>query len=222
MSDKLKSYKSLVDFLADYLGDNTEVVLHDMRDWHNSVIAIRNGYISGRKVGAPITDLGLAMVRDGSWREAPYRVNYKGLSPTGGVIRSATYFIKDDDGDLIGMLCINMDCSKLMDARDILDTLIAIAPSCARTGGEPEETFNMDVRDLVANNIHRVIPGHVSDLTKMGRQEKIDLVEKLQNMGTFMVKGTIWEVAEVLGVSVPTIYRYLSTIKKENENSSMM
>ena len=51
----------------------------------------------------------------------------------------------------------------------------------------------------------------------MGKQEKIEVVERLQGLGTFMVKGTIWHVADMLGVSVPTVYRYLATIKKENE-----
>lgn len=46
MNKKLEPYISLVDFLADYLGSNTEVVLHDMEDWEKSVVAIRNGHIS--------------------------------------------------------------------------------------------------------------------------------------------------------------------------------
>lgn len=218
MTKKLEPFIGLVDFLADYLGEHTEVVLHDMTDWHCSVVAIRNGYISGRKVGAPITDLGLSMVKDESWRTVPYRVNYKGTSSTGGTIRSATYFIRDDGGSLIGMLCINMDCQSLVDARNVLDSLISIMPvSGSKAAQEPEETFNMDVKDLVASHLRRIVPGHAEDLKKMGRQEKVELVEKLQEMGTFMVKGTIWEVADILGVSVPTVYRYLSTIKKENE-----
>ena len=89
--------------------------------------------------------------------------------------------------------------------------------SGSKAAQEPEETFNMDVKDLVASHLRRIVPGHIEDLKKMGRQEKVELVEKLQEMGTFMVKGTIWEVADILGVSVPTVYRYLSTIKKEHE-----
>ena len=63
----------------------------------------------------------------------------------------------------------------------------------------------------------RVLPSNHGDLRKMGKQEKIEVVERLQGLGTFMVKGTIWHVADMLGVSVPTVYRYLATIKKENE-----
>ncbi len=217
MSKELEPYKILVDFLADYLGDDTEVVLHDMTDWHCSVIAIRNGHISGRKVGAPITDLALEMVKHEAYKDKPYRVNYKGGKGKGDRIRSATYFIKDSDDELIGMLCINMDCQKLMEARNVLNTMISL-PSVEEVSDEPEEIFNIDVRDLVANNVDRVLPGK-TDFKKMGKQEKIELVEKLNAMGTFMVKGTIWEVANLLEVSVPTIYRYLAIIKKGNESA---
>lgn len=219
MPEILNSYKTMVDFLADYLGDSAEVVLHDLTDWHNSVIAIRNGHISGRKVGAPITDMGLSMIKNNVWREYPYRVNYKGSSSTGGLTRSATYFIKDDDGQLVGMLCINMDCTQIVNARNVLDKLINI-PSVVTNANavvEEEESFSIDVRDLVFNNIQRIMPIDGKDLTRLGRQEKINLVERLQTMGTFMVKGSITEVADVLGVSVPTIYRYLSTVKREND-----
>ena len=96
MNKKLEPYVTLVDFLADYLGENTEVVLHDTTDWHNSIVAIRNGHVSGRKIGAPITGLALDMVKSRVYEEQSYKVNYKGLSAHGYTIRSATYFIKDD------------------------------------------------------------------------------------------------------------------------------
>lgn len=63
MNKKLEVYVSLVDFLAEFMGENTEVVLHDMTDWHHSVVAIRNGYISGRKVGDPITEVSLRILK---------------------------------------------------------------------------------------------------------------------------------------------------------------
>ena len=102
MAKDLESYKVLVDFLADYLGENTEVVLHDLSDCQSSIVAIRNGDISGRELGLRLRTMALSSLRM-SLQEAPYRVNYRGMSPRGNIIRSATYFIKDDDGELIGL-----------------------------------------------------------------------------------------------------------------------
>ncbi|WP_275040883.1 PAS domain-containing protein [Salmonella enterica] len=44
----LEPYEFLIDFLADYFGENTEVVLHNLSDLESSIHKIRNGHISGR------------------------------------------------------------------------------------------------------------------------------------------------------------------------------
>ena len=223
MTDKLKPFVQLVDFLADFLGDDAEIVLHDMTDYHCSVVAIRNGHISGRHIGSPISDMSLSMVRDKAWKDASYRVNYKGTSISGEILRCATYFIRDEKQELIGLLCINMNCQKLLEARDILDHLTQITPlvgSSESDDREIEEDFSVDVKDLVVSHLRRITAIPLEDLKKLRRQKKIELVEKLHDMGTFMIKGTIWEVANIFSVSVPTIYRYLATIRKEHKDKN--
>ena len=177
-------------------------------------MAIRNGHISGRKKGAPITGLALDLVKSGAYQEQNYKVNYKGMSAHGYAVKSATYFIKDEKDVLIGLLCINMDCEKLTEARDILDSIIRTGAGDVSFSGA-EETFSIDVNDLVRNNISSIVPGNLDRLRKMKKYEKVELVSKLQDMGTFMVKGTLPEVAELLGVSLPTMYRYLANVKKD-------
>ena len=76
------------------------------------------------------------------------------------------------------------------------------------------ESFNMNVRELVQANLHRVCPGYEEQVGRMSQKEKLEVIEGLSDLGTFLVKGAIGCVAESLGVSVPTIYRYLNMIKK--------
>lgn len=59
----LDIYKGLVPFLGEALGKDCEVVLHDFREPGHSVIAIANGNISGRHVGAPATDFILKLLQ---------------------------------------------------------------------------------------------------------------------------------------------------------------
>ncbi|MGL4605870.1 MAG: helix-turn-helix transcriptional regulator [Eubacteriaceae bacterium] len=217
MNKKLEPYINLVNFLADFLGENTEVVLHDLTDWHRSVVAIRNGHISGREVGAPITDLSLNILRSEVYKEVPFLVNYHGVSRKGDTIRSATFFIKDDNEDLVGMLCINSDCQELMMVRNILNKMINIPEASEEPTVMVAENFNIDVKELVDNNISRISVDLGDRLHKLSKDEKVELVEKLQAMGTFMVKGTVWYLAESMGVSVPTVYRYISLVKKKND-----
>jgi predicted transcriptional regulator YheO len=42
----------------------------------------------------------------------------------------------------------------------------------------------------------------------------VELVRKLDEMGTFSVKGSIWYLANLLNVSVPTLYRYIAQAKE--------
>ena len=58
----LASYCDMIDGLSQYLGSAYEFVLHSLEDMDRSVIKIINGFHTGRKVGAPITDLALSML----------------------------------------------------------------------------------------------------------------------------------------------------------------
>ncbi|WP_077997099.1 PAS domain-containing protein [Paenibacillus larvae] len=46
----LQSYDSIVEGLADYLGDASEIVLHSLEDYQHSVIKIANGHHTGREI----------------------------------------------------------------------------------------------------------------------------------------------------------------------------
>lgn len=58
----LESYKTMAEGLSDYLGSGYEIVLHSLENLDRSVIKILNGYHTGRREGAPITDLALEML----------------------------------------------------------------------------------------------------------------------------------------------------------------
>jgi len=208
-------YLPLVDFIAECMGENTEVVLHDLTDYHQSVVAIRNGNISGRSVGSPITDLSLKVLKAAIFEQVPYMANYQGVAKNGHMLKSSTYFIKDDSERFVGMLCVNTDYHNLVESRNLLTDLIAML-KIPNESSIISENLNMNVQDLVMNNIHRICPDIVNVADTMQQREKMDIVDKLNEMGTFMIKGAISYVADALRVSVPTVYRYLNLVKKEN------
>ena len=53
----LQQYIKVTEFLGLTLGPDYEVALHDMTDKNRSIIAIANNHISGRYVGAPLTNV---------------------------------------------------------------------------------------------------------------------------------------------------------------------
>ena len=159
MNQKLKPYLVLVDFLADALGNNTEVVLHDVTDCKDSVVAIRNGHISGRQEGSSMTDLGLKVLQEGQESGKEYMAGYHGRAQDGTLLQASTYFIKDEDGSIIGMLCLNTDYSRILEVRDKMKDLMEIMGVPEQVGEERAVTgYSMNVSDLIKNNIRRVYP----------------------------------------------------------------
>lgn len=216
MKDELKPYIKLVDFIADMLGDNAEVVLHDLLDLNNSIVAIRNGHLSGRKVGGPVTDLVLKVMQDNKYRGKDYLCNYIGYAKNGNILKSSTFFIRNKNDKMIGMLCINTDCDKLIKVRDFLNNMI---PS--REKGNFEETsdisedLTLNAEELTLESIRKVVESTGVPPERMSQQEKIDVIRKLQDMGIFLLKGAVAQTAANLKTSEPSIYRYLNQIKRE-------
>lgn len=79
----LQHYAKLTEFLGQALGPDYEVALHDLTDKNRSIIAIANNHVSGREVGAPLTNVALQILMDKSYETQDYRLHYCGLSARG-------------------------------------------------------------------------------------------------------------------------------------------
>lgn len=209
----LRSYLPLVDFLAAALGSNTEIVLHDLSNPDKSVIAIGNGQISGRELGAPATDLALKLLESESLQDVPYLAGYEGESMHGHRLRSSTLLIRSEEGELIGLLCINSDYHAFLKTFDEMSGLISAMGLRPESG--LREGLHQDVEKLVRTEIARLCPGTPELAKELPQREKRELVEELVEQGVFQVKGAVGHVAECLGISVPTVYRYLQNTRKE-------
>ena len=75
----LLHYTRLVEFLGHVLGPDYEIILHEILPEQSRVAAIANGGISGRDVGAPITNAALRMIMQKQYESNNYIINYKNL-----------------------------------------------------------------------------------------------------------------------------------------------
>ena len=75
----LDPYKPLVPFLASLCGDGCEVLLHDVSQPKHSVIAIANGFHTGRKVGSPFTDLAVKIMQEKQYEKGDYLSDRKSV-----------------------------------------------------------------------------------------------------------------------------------------------
>ena len=207
----LRQYSQLVEFLGLALGPDYEIVLHEILPENSRVAAIANGNISGRSVGAPITNAALRMIMQKQYETSNYNINYTGQLASGKTIRSSTMFIKDN-GQLIGMLCVYFDAGNYSRIAQELLTLCGAHTEPSSTG-IGVENFVSSLPDAVHSAIAEVTGSAGLPPDRLTMEEKIRIVESLHHAGIFYMKGAVSEVAAQLGSSEATIYRYLSKLK---------
>lgn len=228
----LQQYVKLTEFLGIALGPDYEVALHDLTNKDRSIIAIANNHISGREIGAPLTNVALGILRDRSYENSDYCLNYHGVSVNGKDLRSNTFFIKQD-GRLIGMLCVNFDDSRYRDVSERILGLchpdLFVANVLPRTDTPKEtvpedkpapESFRNSADAVAVDAINRELDrmGVVAD--RMTSEERLKVITALEASGTFLLKGAVKSAAASLHCSQASVYRYLSQIKNADGEQS--
>ena len=224
----LQHYIKLTEFLGKALGPDYEVSLHDLTRKDRSIIAIANNYISGREVGAPLTNMALSSLRDKSYERMDYHLHYYSINVNGKDLRSSTFFIKDS-GKLIGLLCINFDDSRY---RDVCDRILSLChPDLFVTDVLPQAgaTWDEALEDCPAaekfcNSADAVAVDAINwELNRMGVTPKqltpgkrLQVIAALEASGTFLLKGAVKSAAASLRCSQASVYRYITQIKNSD------
>ena len=224
----LRQYVKLTEFLGAALGPDYEVALHDLTDKSRSIIAIANGYISGREIGAPLTNVALSILMDKSYETQDYRLHYSGVSAGGKKLRSCTMFIKQN-GRLIGMLCINFDDSRFQSFAQQVLTLchpnqfvqaLDQPPEEGHAARPPQspphrpETFRNSTEAVALDAIHHELERLGVSAERLTSDERLQIITALEESGIFLLKGSVKDVAAGLRCSQASVYRYLAQIKK--------
>ena len=177
MDARLEPYRVVVSFLGEALGPDYEVVLHDLTSEDGTIVAIVNNHISGRTEGAPLSNMALRFIQERMYEKQDYLAGYQGASQAKGRLRSSTMFIKDN-GQLIGMLCINFDASKYSRIAQELLALCGAHTEPSSTG-IGVENFVSSLPDAVHNAIAEVTGSAGLPPDRLTMEEKIRIVESL-------------------------------------------
>jgi predicted transcriptional regulator YheO len=205
MNPQLKNYVYLVDLLADLLGSTSEIVLHDVSDIKHSIVKIRNGHITNRMLGGPITDLGLKMIKE----NGPETILYTERTKSRKMLRCAGLVIRDSNR-IIGFLCINMDISG--SSHEGLNPLMAHEHLV-----NTEEHYEMNTDDLIQNCILDALKSINKNIKDLNREDKLHILKKMEEKGIFQIRGAVKKAAEAFSLSNVSIYKHLSAIRKYNK-----
>lgn len=206
-SDKLilESYKTMVECLAKYLPNSYEIVLHSLENLEESVIAIYNGEHTGRKVGAPITDLALNLLEQINNGNEDSIV-YFSKNSRGEPLKSTTIAIRGDDKRIIGLVCINMYLNTPF--KDILDSYVP------QQLNSFTETYKQSSDDLIKETYEMVKTDVLADDSILPSNKNKIIIERLYDKGIFQMKDAVYKIETLMNISKNTVYLHIRNHKK--------
>lgn len=207
----LDGYKGVVDLIATLLEDCCEVVLHSLDDISSSVIYIR-GEKTNRQLGSPITDKALKILQQAKDEHLNVVGPYKTISSSGNQMRSSTMLIRNLQGRVIGLLCVNFNLS--VNLSTLCSSLFSFTEQSADGS---EENFAQDVNDLISVTVSKVRAKIYADSSIGSRNKTREIVRELHNQGMFNFKNAVDLIAANLNVSRDAVYLQLRNLKKDGD-----
>ena len=129
----LDQVKQIADGLGQTFAPFCEVVVHDLRDPGHAILAIHNN-LSGRAVGDPATELGLARIADEDYPQL--LTNYPNQFGDGRRAKSTSVGIKDSSGRYVAALCLNVDLNLFRGIQNMLEQF------CTASGAGVKESLD--------------------------------------------------------------------------------
>jgi predicted transcriptional regulator YheO len=183
-----------------------EAVVHDYRKPKSGVVAIFGGHITGRRVGDPLTELGKYRLRGRPVDDD--LVGYASESSSGRKMKSASLALRLPDGELFGALCFNVDLAIIGEVRELLMTFT----TCASETHVPKiENFRSRApREEVSAAIFQEMRTRNITVKQLTQQDREAIVKALAQQGFLSRRGAVTTIARTLGITRPTVYRYVN------------
>jgi predicted transcriptional regulator YheO len=212
----LRHYVTVAEAIGKMMEPVLEVAVHDLRQPDSSIIAIYNGHLTGREVGDGATDLGLCRLKG---EDLPDKmIGYANETPDGTKMKSSSLAIRDENGELIGALCLNLDISYFEQYGKFIDQLISTHESEHLDDGEDfgATTPREDIRDAIDQV--KITNGWMGQ--SLSNDQKRTIVEHLYRQGHFKKRGAVTIMADLLGLTRPSIYNYKNDYVERNGSSN--
>jgi len=189
--------------LAQTLGPSCEVLLHNTANPDKSIIWIE-GNVTGRHVGGPMTNIGLDALRSETPEDL---INYGTQTPDGRTLKSSTIYLRDEQGKIFGIFCLNIDLSSYSELRRQLDEFLTPSRQLTTT-----KSFSPNLNALLETMIEESLRQFQAISGTPTRQERLKLVAHLEQKGFFRMRKSVQVLAQRLNVSRYTLYNDLKQI----------
>ncbi len=212
MVHKLEFLKQLAHGVTAQFGNSCEVVIHDLtkKDLDSSIVYIENGHVSNRQAGDGPSGIVLETLRSD-----PSKVNdklaYLTRTDDGRILKSSTLYIRDDDGRIDYIFSINYDITTLLAMENTLHGLVQTEPEndAEEKNADAPQTITHNVTELLDLLIEQAIAKVGKPVALMNKDDKVAVVQYLNNAGAFLITKSGDKVSTLLGISKFTLYSYM-------------
>ncbi|KRQ96430.1 hypothetical protein CQ12_35985 [Bradyrhizobium jicamae] len=217
----LRLLASAVRVIGSVVGNNVEVVLHDLRKPEYSILEIANAHVTGRKKGDAViagvrTDKAFISAMEESSEPISLILDYETSSRSGSPLRSSTAVYRGRKNKPFAALCVNVDHAEIKRAITLLEGLANIVPpqpTKSRRGDQTAEPEPDNIEVLMHEIISTATEQSESSNRNDTKKANLLAVQKMQERGIFIIKGGVEMAAKALGVTRYTIYNYLDELK---------
>ena len=204
----LKAYIPVANMLTQTFGKSCEIVIHDLTQPESSVVYVANGTVTGRKEGQAFDHLIRQVLLNKKFKD-DCTANYIFETENGKKVKSSSALIRNPEGEVVGMLCINYDLTVSYLIQERLNDFLPVSPP--DPASTEDSLPNQDVLTIIDELIDNIIKN--TDVGNLKRRDNIEIIRFMDEKGVFLVKGAIDKVAASMGLSKVTIYSYLDEVK---------
>lgn len=205
--DILTHYIKVGEIIAEMFSPYLEVIVHDLTNPNQSIIAIFNSHITGRKIGDGTSDIGYKKLSN----ELPDKiVNYSNKSPSGVELKSSSLTIRNDNNKIIGSMGFNFDLSHFVNIREFID-LFSKSVEMEELP-KKEEFFMWSIKTEIQQALNKYLTMNKLQSKVLTRDDKLKVISYMKNKGYISKKGAKTIISELLAISRPTLYKYLKEI----------
>lgn len=150
MRHTLDFLKQLAHGLAIQFGSSCEIAIHDLKtkDLEKSIVYIENGHVSNRQTGDGPSGIVLETLQSDP-STIHDKLSYLTKTEDGRILKSSTFYIRDDDGSISYIFSLNYDITAFTAASTAIQSLIATKDSLPDLTGDSPRQITHNVNELL-------------------------------------------------------------------------
>lgn len=210
MRHTLDFLKQLAHGLAIQFGSSCEIAIHDLKtkDLERSIVYIENGHVSNRQTGDGPSGIVLETLQSDP-SAIHDKLSYLTKTEDGRILKSSTFYIRDDDGSISYIFSLNYDITAFTAASTAIQSLIATKDNLPDLTGDSPRQITHNVNELLDLLIEQAVAKVGKPVAMMNKDDKVAVVQYLDHAGAFLITKSGDKVSSYLGISKFTLYSYM-------------